>query len=362
MLISGALSPFIRPNTEPGGARLFTFRGSNRTMSSPICVSELREIDRLANLNQLCVLDTCREEKFDKITELVRVVLDVPIAAVSLIDADRQWFKSIQGLDVTETPRQIAFCAHTILGQVPLNVSDAHADVRFRDNPLVTEEPHIRSYLGAPLRTSDGFNVGALCAIDCRVRHFGPAEEGLLARFAALVADELELRQIAQLDHLTGALSRRAFMQSFEAERTRRADGNGTSIVTFDIDHFKCVNDRYGHPGGDLVLKGVIEAAKLVLRRNDVIGRLGGEEFAILLPDCDRGSALSAAERSRAAFEKIRFESMPELRVSASFGVAMLGADRIETCLANADAALYMAKRTGRNRVVAFKDLLAKAA
>lgn len=320
------------------------------------------EAERLSSLNRLCVLDSCREEQFDKITDLVRTVLDVPIAAVSLVDADRQWFKSMQGLDVTETPRQVAFCAHTILGQVPLNVGDAHLDERFATNPLVTGEPHIRSYLGAPLRTSDGYNVGALCAIDRRVRQFGPAEEGLLSRFAALVADELELRQIAQRDHLTGAHTRRAFMQQL-AEAQGRGDEDGPgAVVMFDIDRFKAVNDRHGHPGGDVVLRSVVAEAKLTLRRGDVVGRLGGEEFAILLPGCDRDMAMRAAERLRASFEKLSFDDMPELTVSASFGVAMLDARSFEACLADADAALYMAKRTGRNRVIAALDLLAKAA
>ena len=328
-------------------------------MNSP-ALSADHEANRLASLHRLCVLDTCREEQFDKITDLIRTVLDVPIAAVSLVDADRQWFKSIHGLDVSETPRSMAFCAHTILGQVPMNIGDALSDHRFSANPLVTGEPHIRAYLGAPLRTSDGFNVGSLCAIDSRPREFGPTEEAILAKFASVVADELELRDVAQRDHLTGAHTRRAFLQAVSIEKSRSAEPG--AIVTFDIDRFKGVNDRYGHPGGDAVLRAVAAEAKLALRRSDVVGRMGGEEFAILLPGCQRDAAMRNAERIRTAFEQLVFAEMPDLQVTASFGIAVLGQGSVEATMADADAALYMAKRTGRNRVVAALDLLSKAA
>ncbi|MDB5658257.1 MAG: diguanylate cyclase [Cypionkella sp.] len=130
------------------------------------------EEGRLEALRRYDVLDTPPEAPFDRLTELVRSVLGVPIAAVTLVDAERQWFKSIAGLNACETSLEISFCAHAIKKREPLVISDATLDMRFAKNPLVTGDPWIRSYLGIPLETPDGYNVGALCAIDTKPRTF----------------------------------------------------------------------------------------------------------------------------------------------------------------------------------------------
>lgn len=318
------------------------------------------EPGRMAALNRFCVLDTCNEGQFDKITALVRSVLDVPIAAVSLVDVDRQWFKSMNGLDVTETPRDISFCTHTIMARVPLNVGDAHQDDRFRDNPLVTGDPHIRAYLGAPLKTPDGYNVGALCAIDRKPRLFSAAEETILGTFAALVVDELELRLLAHRDHLTGAMTRRAFLERMESHRL----GQGrqpAAFAMFDIDHFKTINDRYGHPAGDEVLRAVAASVRDTLTQGDVLGRLGGEEFGIVLGGRDLGEAFDHVERVREGLTELRFDFDPALKVTASFGLVDLALPSCDTAIAEADAALYAAKRRGRNRTIATAMLLKAA-
>ncbi len=118
----------------------------------------------------------------------------MPIATVTLVDAERQWFKSCIGLDVAGTSRDVAFCSHTILNDEVLIIADALEDARFRDNPLVTGAPHIRFYAGAPLITGDGFKIGTLCLIDTVARDFTKADAAMLADFAAIVTDELELR------------------------------------------------------------------------------------------------------------------------------------------------------------------------
>jgi GAF domain-containing protein len=124
------------------------------------------EAQRLAALQRLYILDTSAEERFDRLTRLAKVMFQVPTALVSLVDADRQWFKSRQGLDACETPRDISFCGHAILQGDIFHVPDTHVDLRFSDNPLVELEPKIRMYTGAPLLTPDGLRIGTLCIID----------------------------------------------------------------------------------------------------------------------------------------------------------------------------------------------------
>jgi diguanylate cyclase (GGDEF)-like protein len=323
------------------------------------------EPGRLAALHRYCVLDTAPERAFDKITSLVRTVLNVPICVVSLVDEDRQWFKSAQGLDATQTPRNVSFCTHTIMTREPMAVPDATRDPRFADNPLVTGEPRIVSYLGVPLRTPDGYNVGSLCAIDTKARDHSPADLELLSNFAALVVDELELRTIAQKDFLTGTMTRRTFVEAAEAEIERfRRYRRDASLVTFDIDHFKQINDTLGHPAGDVVLKTVARTCAGGLRPNDFMGRLGGEEFGILLPEASADEAVACAERMRRAIELTHFDIGTRLRVTASFGIAPLTGDveGLDGWLAQADGAMYRAKRTGRNRCVIAEGLLDQVA
>lgn len=313
----------------------------------------LDEEARIAALERYHVLDTESERAFDKITALVQSIFKVPICAVSLVDRERQWFKSILGLVVRETPRSISFCTHTIKADEPLIVQDAREDCRFRDNPLVLGEPHIRSYAGVPLQTPDGYNVGSLCAIDIVPREFAAAEIAILNSFAALVVDELELRRIAERDHLTGALTRRGFTELLKKEIARSYRHNRDSVlVLMDIDHFKSVNDRFGHPAGDEVLKAVSGACVQQLRADDVLGRLGGEEFGILLTETDGLGGFSAAEKFRRTVECLRVPVGGGISVTASFGLASLspGVCTPEDWVSEADKALYAAKRQGRNR------------
>jgi diguanylate cyclase (GGDEF)-like protein len=314
------------------------------------------EEGRLAALNRYSVLDTAPEEPFEKITALVQSVLQVPICAVSLVDRERQWFKSIQGLDASETPRSISFCTHTIKTDETLVVPNAEEDARFASNPLVVGEPFIRSYAGVPLRTPDGYNVGALCAIDTVPREFSDAQLSILRSFASLVVDELELRRVAERDHLTGALTRRGFVEQMKKEIARfHRHRRDSVLVMMDIDHFKTVNDRFGHPAGDEVLKAVSSTCQEHLREDDVFGRLGGEEFAILLKEADISGGIAAVEKLRRAVEGLLVEFAGGIKVTASFGLSSMRSSvlRPEDWILTADEALYSAKRAGRNCFVA---------
>ena len=155
------------------------------------------ETDRLAALYGLDVLDTEPEKDFDDIVALASHVCGVPMSLVSLLDTDRQWFKARVGTDLTETTRDLSFCAHAILGRDLLVVPDARQDARFADNPLVTEPGGIRFYAGAPLVTSDGFGLGALCVIDSEPRRLDVEQLQALRALARQVTSQLELRRYA---------------------------------------------------------------------------------------------------------------------------------------------------------------------
>lgn len=156
------------------------------------------ENQRLANLSRYRILDTPPEEAFDRITRLLAKALDVDISLISLIDTDRQWFKSSHGIAATQTPREQAFCAHAILGDEVFIVEDSLDDERFYDNPLVTSAPNIRFYAGAPLITPEGMKLGTLCAIDDKPRKLNAEQIGLLKDLSRIIMDEMEMRKALQ--------------------------------------------------------------------------------------------------------------------------------------------------------------------
>ena len=153
------------------------------------------EAARLAALRSYDVLDTDGEASFDALTRLAAAILEVPIALVSLIDTDRQWFKSRYGLEATETPRSVSFCGHVVASAAPLIVKDAFEDSRFADNPLTTGAPRVRFYAGMPLRTPDGFVLGTLCAIGHAPKEPTPKQLEMLGLLAGQVVDQLEARR-----------------------------------------------------------------------------------------------------------------------------------------------------------------------
>jgi signal transduction histidine kinase len=155
------------------------------------------EADRLAALYALGVLDSAPETDFDDIVALASTVCGVPMSLVSLIDTDRQWFKARVGTDLTETSRDLSFCAHAILGRDLLVVPDAQEDARFRDNPAVTADGGVRFYAGAPLVTTEGFGLGALCVVDSKPRRLGMEQLQALRALARQVTSQLELRRYA---------------------------------------------------------------------------------------------------------------------------------------------------------------------
>lgn len=314
---------------------------------------------RLSALAKYDILDTPPEEAFDRITRLTTRIFNVPMSTVTFLDGHRQWFKAREGMAACETEKGPAFCNLVVQRGDPLVVSDTLADDLFKDNPFVVGPPYLRFYAGMQLRTADGTAVGTLCAMDTKPRAFCDDDIKTLSDLAAIVMSELELRTLVLRDGATGALARQAFRQ--EAERAfalARRHAHALSCIVLDLDHFKAINDENGHAIGDLVLKACVEVCHQELRSSDLVGRIGGEEFAIVLPHVAGNAAMNVAEKIRSAFGRIVVPGKySPLRFSASFGVSTLDetARDIGDLLERADQALYAAKAAGRDSCRAWK-------
>ena len=320
---------------------------------APICENETA---RLEALREYDILDTPPEDSFDNITRIAQMILGTSMASISLIDADRQWLKSRQNMSARSTPRAITFCAHAVASASPLVVSDTHRDDRFRDNPLVQGPPHLRFYAGMPLVTSANIALGTLCVLDTAPRdNVSPQQLEALYALSRMTVDAIELRRLAVLDSLTDVLTRGAFRHAARREFERAAAADWPlSCVLIDIDHFKAINDTHGHAVGDVVLRNVAALLRSETRAGDLVGRIGGEEFALLMPDTSLETAMRCADRIRAtlATTLVNVDSR-RIPLTASFGVACCALEdaTFDRVMARADQALYASKNGGRNRV-----------
>ena len=218
-----------------------------------------------------------------------------------------------------------------------------------------------RSFLEMPLMR-DGLTVGMLRVLDTEERTFDERDCILLEGFARLVVEQLDLWAEASRDVLTGAMTRRAFHDTLRKAVAAQTRGHASAaLILFDLDHFKRVNDTLGHAAGDAVLRATARTVLGELRVEDSFGRVGGEEFAVLLGGADGRAALDVAERIRKAIAAMTVPGHPGLRVTASFGVASLaqGVDAADAAMDAADAALYRAKDGGRDRVCLAEAALA---
>jgi diguanylate cyclase (GGDEF)-like protein len=274
-------------------------------------------------------------------------VLDVPIALVSLVDTDRQWFKSHQGLDATETPRNISFCGHAILEDEVFVIEDATADPRFSDNPLVVDGPKIRAYAGCPVRGPGGYNIGTLCVIDQKPRSFDENQINILRDFAALVTNELVSYRLATTDELTGIANRRGFeMLATQALAMSERSGEPGTAVLIDLDDFKTINDLYGHEAGDEALIRFSELLSHNFRDGDVVGRLAGDEFCALLINADSELATLSISRLQRAVEISNDRADIPLSFSAGVGTIVPGKHRdLWDVMRDADKHMYQRKR-----------------
>jgi diguanylate cyclase (GGDEF)-like protein len=307
------------------------------------------EVARLQTLRSFDILDTPQEERFDRLTRMARRLFDVPIALVSLVDKDRQWFKSRIGLTVSETPRDISFCGHSILGEEVFIIPDASSDERFQDNPLVIDKPNIRFYAGCPLRALNGTQMGTLCIIDDKPRDFSEADLSALTDLAAMAEQELAALQLAVLDELTEISNRRGFMTLVGYAICMCVRQKiSASLVFFDLDKFKLINDTYGHSEGDRALVTFAKILHKTLRESDLVARIGGDEFAALLLDTPKASALDVILRLQARLDVYNDKSPHDYQIDFSFGVVDFDPKvhaNVEALLADGDALMYECKQ-----------------
>ena len=318
------------------------------------------EAERLAALRSYDVLDTTYELAFDNIVELAATLTGSPISLVSLIDAERQWFKARFGLEVAETHRDQAFCGHAILNQdEAFVVADASLDPRFAQNPLVIGAPDIRFYVGIPLVNPEGMALGTLCVLDRKPRDISPEHLRMLHQLADTVMTTLELRramekvrELALIDSLSGLPNRPALLNAVgKAIATHRRHGGRFGLLYLDLDGFKLLNDRLGHAAGDAALREVAATLAESARAEDTAARIGGDEFALLLAG-DDVSAGAVAERIKVAV-KARMDVFG-WGITASIGaVTFLSAPAsVDEALSAADRRMYEAKATGKNRLI----------
>lgn len=307
------------------------------------------ETQRLETLHALKILDSAPEERFDRLTRMAKRMFGVPISLVSIVDGDRQWFKSSSGLDATETPRAVSFCGHAILGDDVFTVEDATRDERFHDNPLVTGDPNVRFYAGCPLRVANGHKMGTLCLIDHEPRKLDDEDRLLLQDLAKMAEQEIAALQMATLDELTGISNRRGFMAlARHAIAMCRRHKEPAVLIVLDLDKFKPINDRFGHAEGDRALVAFANIMREIFRDSDVYARTGGDEFIVLLTGADESGAKESLERFREALSSYnRRESRGyDLEYSAGYVTRAADDERgIEALIEAADDLMYARKK-----------------
>ena len=306
---------------------------------------------RLEVLRSLDILDTKHEERFDRLTRMAKRMFDVPIVVVSLVDENREWFKSCIGLRLKEASREISFCGHVILENEILIIPDTLADPRFSDNPLVVENPHVRFYAGCPL-IINGYKLGTLCIIDQKPRGFNNEDAAALKDLAATVESELSAVQIATHDELTGILNRRGFLSLAQNALSLGVRTQQTmTLVYFDLDHFKFINDNFGHAIGDDVLISFAKILSQKLQPSDILSRLSGDEFVVLLNNTVQEKALKLIEKFQVLLKRHYQDVESQFDVSFSFGAVefdYMKHSSIQALLLEADDKMYLWKHANK--------------
>lgn len=329
---------------------------------------------QIAELHRLNIFYTPLEARFDRITRLAKKAMRVRVAAIGLVDSERQWFKSIDGWDLRELPRSRSLCERTMGKGEPVVIGDLREDPEYCDHPLVIGGPKFRFYAGFPLVDATGVTVGTFCVFDTKPHSMTSGivqslrDAGESAQKELLTNDLRDAQKIliskldtarrqATLDELTRVWNRRGGLELMR-EMLAMADHQERSLAVcmIDLDKFKNVNDELGHQAGDQVLRKVTGLIIGCLRSDDVICRYGGDEFLLVLSDTSQHELKSIAERIRERVCEFPIETRNgPVEMTLSIGAAMREPHQKqigrELFVEIADNALLGAKRAGRNSV-----------
>ena len=310
---------------------------------------------------------------FDEIAELAAQLCGAAYAVITLHagPGDHRPIASSGGLELGQLPRDTRFCCEVLHAGAPLEVSDAHFDLRFHDDPLVANGPRIRFYSGVPLLGDRGTVLGTLSVLDRQSKVLGVGQRAalwkladvvvrLLADIVAREAAEADLSWQATHDTLTELANRRQFEQVLRRQiESARTTLQRHAVLYIDLDQFKVVNDTCGHLAGDALLRQLSQVLAAKMRRADTLARLGGDEFGVLLEGCDMLHAQRIAGQLLTAIRAFRFSWEGRVfTLGASIGVAAITPESrdLESVLAAADTACYLAKDKGRNQVQAYRE------
>tara|TARA_R110002049_G_scaffold279626_3_gene458635 strand:+ start:2227 stop:3084 length:858 start_codon:yes stop_codon:yes gene_type:complete len=280
---------------------------------------------------------------------MARRIFNVPIAVVSLVDEDRQWFKSCMGSPLKETARDISFCGHAILDDEIFIIPDTSKDERFADNPLVLNDPHIRFYAGYPLRFTDGSRLGTLCIFDTKPRSLNNDDIETLKDLGSTVENELAAIELATLDDLTKIPNRRGFLIiSQHSLNLCMRQKMPATLVFMDLNKFKQINDKFGHAEGDEVLKSFANLISSECRESDLFARLGGDEFVILFINTSTSAATDTITRLQQSLNQYKQHANDKYDISFSFGMVSFNPDKHKTITAlleDSDSQMYKHKQ-----------------
>lgn len=302
------------------------------------------EAERIDAMNAAMCAFVPREERFDRITRTVRRLLDVPMALISIVETDAQWFRSAQGMQDLETPRNISFCGHAVASGKMLIVPDATSDPRFWDNPLVTDAPYIRAYLGIPLGISGGVRVGTLCALDTRVREFTQQDILGMQDLAAMAEAELRIDALGatqqqllsalgkverrnSMDAATGCWNARAFRELVSltaADCLQR--GTTLALCYVRVRNYEALASRGDKIQANLMRQLLAQVLRRRLPADGALGSLGERDFCALIP----GATALDIEASLAqfTFPQVTLD-MPgfhlDMTLDLAFSLAFLG-------------------------------------
>ncbi len=311
------------------------------------------EIERLASLREANVLDSPPEDRFDRLTRLARKAFNVPISMLTMLDRDRQWFKSAQGHSQTESPRRESFCQHTILGDEPLVVNNAAGDPRFATLPAVADMG-LKFYAGVPVHGPDNRLIGTFCILDFKERHLDSEDLVALEDLARCAESELklsasteaerklllecdQLRRQASIDRVTRCWNSQA-LRTLLAQVRKRNSSDGRSclaVLMIEIGRLKEVNDAHGGETGDAVLREVANRLRYHAPADTILGREEGTRFLIIFPRLD-------AESAKSRCEKIVQASMnPDFRLGRTeIGLELSGGLVFATAVGESDEAI----------------------